>query len=113
MIKAEFHPQAEIEMVEAAGYYENQSPGLGKRFLEATHSAVRHIQLNPTIYQRVDSEIRRARVTKFPFGVIFRNPHILTSPPLKSSRWSESLFMRHYISFVIEFQGNKRSFGSA
>ena len=28
----EFHPEAEVELIEAAAYYERHVPGLGERF---------------------------------------------------------------------------------
>ena len=31
-MKLQFHPEAELELIEAALYYELQSPGLGQRF---------------------------------------------------------------------------------
>lgn len=33
MMKVRLHPEAEIEMTEAAAYYETQQVDLGKRFL--------------------------------------------------------------------------------
>ena len=54
-----FHPEARIEMVAAAQYYEKEQEGLGERFLEAVHSATRHIRLMPAIYQPIEGDIRR------------------------------------------------------
>ena len=31
-MKLEFHPEAELELIEAAAYYELRVPGLGERF---------------------------------------------------------------------------------
>ncbi len=31
-MKLEFHPEAEMELIEEAAYYEIQVPGLGERF---------------------------------------------------------------------------------
>ena len=31
-MKLEFHPQAEMELIEEAAYYDLQVPGLGERF---------------------------------------------------------------------------------
>ena len=36
-MRLEFHPEAELELIEAAVYYDNQVPGLGERF-ELEHS---------------------------------------------------------------------------
>ena len=67
-----FHPEARIEMVAAAQYYEKAQEGLGRRFLEAVHSATRRIPLMPAIYQAIEGDIRRCCVEKFPFGLVFR-----------------------------------------
>jgi hypothetical protein len=42
-----FHPQAQIEMVASAKYYEAEQEGLGKRFLEAVNAATRRASLYP------------------------------------------------------------------
>lgn len=67
-----FHPDARIEMVESALFYEKQQQGLGKRYLESVQSAIHRIQLLPSSYQIIEKNIRRCRIDKFPFGVIFR-----------------------------------------
>ena len=58
MKRFRFHPEAQIEMVESAKYYETEQEGLGKRFLEAVRAATRRICLSPAIYQRVQGDIR-------------------------------------------------------
>jgi len=40
-MKLEFHPQAEMELIEEAAYYELQVPGLGERF----EAEVRHARI--------------------------------------------------------------------
>ena len=67
-----FHPEAQIEMVESAKYYEAEQSGLGKRFLEAIRTSIYKVRLFPSIYQRLDGEVRRCCVERFPFGVVFR-----------------------------------------
>ena len=67
-----FHPDAELEMVEQARYYETKQEGLGKRFLEAVQASSRQIQLFPHIFQSVDDLYRRCCLKTFPFGLVFR-----------------------------------------
>lgn len=67
-----FHPDALIEMVEAARYYEGSQALLGARFLEAVGAAARRVRLNPAIYAVVDGEFRQCRVERFPFALVFR-----------------------------------------
>jgi plasmid stabilization system protein ParE len=68
-----FHPEAESEMNDAASWYEDQQPGLGKRLLASIEDAVNRIGLSPGIYQFVDEDVRRCLTRTFPFGILFRN----------------------------------------
>lgn len=52
-----FHPAAEAEFLESAGYYESSVPGLGSTFIE-------EVELQP--------DIRRAPLDKFPLSIIYR-----------------------------------------
>ncbi len=67
-----FHPDALVEMVEAARYYEGIQPALGHRYLEAVSTAVRRVRLQPAIYAVLDDAFRQCRVERFPFVVVFR-----------------------------------------
>lgn len=60
-------------MVKAAEYYESQQFDLGKRFLLAVQEKVQHIELNPFIYPLFDSNFRKCRIEKFPYGIVFRS----------------------------------------
>ena len=73
MIPAKFHPEAQIEMLKAAEYYERQQFDLGKRFLLTVQEKVIHIRLNPFIYTSFDSNLRKCRLEKFPYGIVFRS----------------------------------------
>jgi toxin ParE1/3/4 len=72
MKRFRFHPEAQVEMVESAKYYEAEQEELGKRFLEAVRTAARRVCLSPAIYQRVQDDIRQCSVDRFPFGIVFR-----------------------------------------
>jgi len=72
MIPVLFHPHAQTEMSGAAVYYEAQQKDLGKRFLLAVQDAVKHIQINPSLYPVVHLDVRRSIVQTFPFSVLFR-----------------------------------------
>ncbi|MEP7199425.1 MAG: type II toxin-antitoxin system RelE/ParE family toxin [Chloroflexota bacterium] len=67
-----FHPEAREELLAAAEYYESQQTGLGRRFIEAVADAVQRIQATPFMFQTVEGELRKCRVLRFPYGVIFR-----------------------------------------
>jgi toxin ParE1/3/4 len=68
----QFHPEALEEADDAASFYHMQQPGLGKRFLEALEDAITRIRRNPLLYRKVDGEIRKCRLIRFPYGVIYR-----------------------------------------
>jgi hypothetical protein len=67
-----FHPEALLEMVAEAEYYEEKEQLLGKRFLNNVQAAIRAVERNPTIFQVVEDDCRRCRVKHFPVGVVFR-----------------------------------------
>jgi plasmid stabilization system protein ParE len=59
-------------MIAAAKYYEIEQGGLGKRFLEAVNTATRRVCLFPSIFQRLEADLRRCCVDRFPFGIVYR-----------------------------------------
>jgi plasmid stabilization system protein ParE len=67
-----FHPEALAEADDTAAFYKEQQPGLEARFLEALNDAVARIRRNPLMYPRIEGEIRKCRVMRFPYGVIYR-----------------------------------------
>jgi toxin ParE1/3/4 len=58
----------------AAGfeYYEEQTKGLGERFLTAVGSAFDAIERYPQMFAQVHGEVRRALLSQFPYGVFYR-----------------------------------------
>lgn len=72
MIPIRFHPEADAEMMSAAKFYEAQQKDLGKRFLASVQDALNRIQVNPLLYQEIESGVRRCLTMRFPFGVVFR-----------------------------------------
>jgi toxin ParE1/3/4 len=72
MIPVEFHPSAREELVQSAHYYQVQTAGLGSRFATAVQDTVRRIQESPLLYRVIEGDIRRCRVLRFPYGVVYR-----------------------------------------
>ena len=66
------HPLAEEEMIQAAGFYESQQSGLGKRFLIAVQDGMNRMALNPRLYPIIYLDVRRCMVKTFPFSILFR-----------------------------------------
>jgi plasmid stabilization system protein ParE len=64
--------QAELEIGEAAVWYEGCGAGLGNDFLRAVDAALAAIQRNPFQYQIISGELRRAGLRRFPYSPIYR-----------------------------------------
>lgn len=56
----------------AAVFYEERQQGLGARFVAALDDAIDRICRNPEIYREVEAGVRKCRLMRFPYGVIFR-----------------------------------------
>lgn len=67
-----FLAPAEEEMLHAAGYYDNQTAGLGSRFLSEVRHTVKRISENPKSGQIIRGAFRRRLVRRFPFGILYR-----------------------------------------
>ena len=72
MIPVRFHSDARAELLEAASYYDAQQKGLGRRFTGVVREAVRRIQDWLRLYKVIEDDIRRCRVPRFPYGLIYR-----------------------------------------
>ncbi len=65
------HPEAERELRKAVAYYEDIEPGLGYDFSVEVYSAIQRAVAYPRAWPLLDSEIRRALVRRFPYGVLY------------------------------------------
>ena len=72
MARASFHPLAERELIDAAQYYEIESPGLGARFLDAAERCERSILAYPHAGTIVHGEIRRRLLQAFPYALLYK-----------------------------------------
>ncbi len=66
-----FRPEAEDDLRQAYGWYEEQRKGLGDDFLLCVEAVVSAIEENPFQYPVVHGEIRRGIVRRFPYAVFF------------------------------------------
>jgi toxin ParE1/3/4 len=64
-------PEAEMEMLEAARYYEGRRRDLGVRFLSAVDNAIRDIEKHPRRGPVIRRRFRRLRLADFPYGVVY------------------------------------------
>jgi len=64
-------PPAKKELRDAAQYYENCVPGLGRDFLQEVRETINRIIRWPHAWHPLDAEIRRCRTHRFPYGIIY------------------------------------------
>lgn len=70
-MKLEFHPEAELELIEAAVYYERQVPGLGERFETEIRRTSDLLLDQPIIGVPADQNLRKFILTRFPFTLYY------------------------------------------
>ena len=63
---------ANLEMVEAALWYDRRESGLGERLLQAIAAAQFKIQNNPQLGTPHRRGTRKWRVLKFPYRIVYR-----------------------------------------
>ena len=72
MKRFHFHPEALAEADAAAGFYDERRKGLGVRFVTEMTEAIARIRMNPSIYRKVGSDVRKCRIEYFPYAIVFR-----------------------------------------
>ena len=63
---------AEDELREARDWYNERTPGMGRRLVEAVGLVLDRIAENPRLFPAVHQDIHRAIVSRFPYGVFYR-----------------------------------------
>lgn len=71
MFKLIFKPLAEMDIAEAAIWYNFQRDGLGEEFLLALEAKFNEIQRNPHQFNIIYKNVRRAFPNRFPYGIFF------------------------------------------
>jgi toxin ParE1/3/4 len=66
-----FHRLAELELNEAAAYYELERPGLGTRFLTEVDRSIQSLVKHPQAGAIILGDVRRRLVRRFPYGVLY------------------------------------------
>lgn len=67
-------PDAREDLKLAIRYYERQRRYLGRRFVAGVVEAIDVIVDRPNSFPLLHDDVRRAIVSKFPYGVFFRLP---------------------------------------
>jgi len=65
-----YTPAAEAEAGAIFRNYEDERDGLGVEFLNEILRVEEHLGYNPALYQRVDGDMRRAVLRRFPYGLL-------------------------------------------
>jgi hypothetical protein len=63
---------AEVELAEAAQYYEKEQHGLGRQFLDAVRQTSDAIRRQPETWPYYAKPIRACRVQSFPYCLLYR-----------------------------------------
>jgi toxin ParE1/3/4 len=69
--RVEYKAAAEAEIGDIFRDYQQQRQGLGVDFLDELARIEGHLQANPALYQRVDGDMRRAVLRRFPYGLFY------------------------------------------
>src|SRR5437016_3536820 len=82
--------EAEVDITDAAIWYQNQRSGLGDEFLAEVDAAIQGAVANPRQYPRLrrKPEVRRAMTKRFPYRLFFvvRSDAVVVFRVLHSSR---------------------------
>jgi len=70
-MKYSFDPDAQTEYFEAIQYYEQQTEGLGIRFIADVENTIGRILAFPEMWARLTANTRRALLEVFPYGIIY------------------------------------------
>ena len=67
-----FHPEAEVEFLAAAEFYEAHRRGLGVEFIAEVRHAAGTLQRHPELGHPFSRRLRRLLVQRFPYGLLYR-----------------------------------------
>src|SRR5215510_2963471 len=71
MIRISFHELAESELNDAAIFFENETEGLGFRFLAAVQASIAQIHQHPEASPIIDLDVRRKVLRRFPNSIMY------------------------------------------
>lgn len=66
-----FHEAAELELAEAAAFYERECPGLGVTFLDEVQAALKTFAQFPEGSPLLRGRIRRKVLVRFPYTLLY------------------------------------------
>jgi plasmid stabilization system protein ParE len=66
-----YRQAARRDILDAARDYEAQRRGMGASFIDEIARIETHMADAPRLYQRIDGDVRRAVLRRFPFGLFY------------------------------------------
>ena len=66
-----FHPDAEVELADAAQYYEQSRSGLGVDFLTEVELVLGQLTATPEAFPQISKRTRRKSLWRFPYNLIY------------------------------------------
>jgi hypothetical protein len=66
-----FHREADDEYADAAAHYAKISPELGGRFYDEVERLIAEVCTAPSLYRRVDGDVRRHLADDFPYALLY------------------------------------------
>lgn len=67
-----YHPEVELELIEAARFYEGRVAALGTEFLDMADDSIRLIQSTPERFRMVENGVRLFIMNRFPYSIYYR-----------------------------------------
>ena len=71
MRKLVTRPQAQLDVEDAAIWYESRKPSLGLRFLDELDYVAERITVAPFQFPEIYANVRRGMLNRFPYSVYF------------------------------------------
>ena len=71
IVRLEFKRLAEAEIAEAFDWYDQDGIENGAAFLAELERVERFIRLNPLLYPKVEGDIHRANLRRFPYALFY------------------------------------------
>lgn len=67
-----FSSRAEAEFIEAFYWYEERTPGVGRRFEQIVDQQLQLLKENPFVFQEINRTYRECVLPVFPFVIIYK-----------------------------------------
>lgn len=70
-MKIKYLKLAKLEFHDAISHYESEQIGLGRKFELEIKSSINRIKRFPTAYVKIQDEVRKCVLHKFPFNILY------------------------------------------